>query len=403
MAGYLADVDNVPFFGALYNFAVVNDERSICPTGWKVPDDGDWIDLTGNLGMPEWEYYHVGWKGAQDSVGYKMRTQAFSNGSNASGFSAIPSGYFSRNGYMYDIGSATLFWTETGEGAMAWRRGLGHNPGIGRTMSFDREGNSIRCLKASPNVNEPGSVCDDGNAETYNDAWDASGSECTGIAGVAADGSGPCSGETAVVYHGVTYPLVEIGGQCWFRENLQTIQFTNGDTIPNLFSGYSHGALGSLTGSGPAMTAYGAELGNLSHFGGMYNHTAIVDERGVCPTGWHVPNDDEWVELSAHLGMDEAEWYNSNTWSGTSANVGAQLREKSFANGENGSGFSARGSGIFSINGYFYEPGQGGYYWTSSSDVGGAWSRILSSNVPDAISRQQYTPEMGMSVRCLLD
>lgn len=286
---------------------------------------------------------------------------------------------------------------------MAWRRGLGNHPGIKREMSFDGDGNSIRCLKALPVVNEPGSACDDGNAETYNDAWDASGSECTGIAGVAADGSGPCSGETAVVYHGVAYPLVEIGDQCWFRENLQTIQFTNGDTIPNLFSGYAHGVLGSLTGAGPAVTAYGAQLGNLSHFGGMYNHTAVVDERGVCPTGWHVPSDDEWVELSAHLGMDEADWYNSNTWSGSSANVGAQLREKSFANGENGSGFSARGSGIFSISGYFYEPGQGGYYWTSSSDVGGAWSRILSSNVPEALRRQQYTPESGMSVRCLMD
>ncbi len=41
-----------------------------------------------------------------------------------------------------------------------------------------------------------------------------------------------CNGQTSLTYDGRTYDLVEIGGQCWFADNLATDQYRNGDAIP---------------------------------------------------------------------------------------------------------------------------------------------------------------------------
>ncbi len=41
-----------------------------------------------------------------------------------------------------------------------------------------------------------------------------------------------CNGQTSLTYDGRTYDLVEIGGQCWFADNLATDQYRNGDPIP---------------------------------------------------------------------------------------------------------------------------------------------------------------------------
>ena len=40
-----------------------------------------------------------------------------------------------------------------------------------------------------------------------------------------------CGGLTTLTYNGYTYDLVEIGGQCWFKENLQTTKYKDGTPI----------------------------------------------------------------------------------------------------------------------------------------------------------------------------
>ena len=40
-----------------------------------------------------------------------------------------------------------------------------------------------------------------------------------------------CDGDTAIIYDGYTYNLVEIDGQCWFAENLKTSIYCNNDTM----------------------------------------------------------------------------------------------------------------------------------------------------------------------------
>ena len=39
----------------------------------------------------------------------------------------------------------------------------------------------------------------------------------------------------------------------------------------------------------------------------LYNWYAVDDARGLCPSGWHVPTDGEFMTLEMELGMSESE------------------------------------------------------------------------------------------------
>jgi hypothetical protein len=40
-------------------------------------------------------------------------------------------------------------------------------------------------------------------------------------------------------------------------------------------------------------------------YGKLYNWYAVNDPRGLAPTGWHVPSDDEWTILTNYLGIQD--------------------------------------------------------------------------------------------------
>ena len=94
----------------------------------------------------------------------------------------------------------------------------------------------------------------------------------------------PCRGEISVNYHGYDYDLVEIGDQCWFREDLKTNKYKNGESIyANLLSGES------------APAGYLPPCNSIC--GNVYNKFAVIDDRGLCPAGFHIPTSLEWSEL----------------------------------------------------------------------------------------------------------
>ena len=39
------------------------------------------------------------------------------------------------------------------------------------------------------------------------------------------------------------------------------------------------------------------EVSNLADYGRLYNWYAVDDARGLCPSGWHVPTDEEYTTL----------------------------------------------------------------------------------------------------------
>ncbi len=215
-----------------------------------------------------------------------------------------------------------------------------------------------------------------------------------------------------VSYQGYDYATVLIGEQCWFAENLRSENYENGDAIPANLSNSEW----QYTGSG-AVAVYGEgsstcyhhspdgdacdETWSINEYGRLYNWYAVVDGRGLCPSGWHVPTDGEWMTMEMALGMSEAE-ANGSGWRGS--NQGTQMKTDygwySGGNGTNSSGFSGLPAGYRAHNGIFYDTGSYGYWWPSST-----WSRGLRYNRED-IFRNISAPGIlgaGYSVRCIRD
>ncbi len=111
-----------------------------------------------------------------------------------------------------------------------------------------------------------------------------------------------CDYEETVNYHGYNYDIVAIGNQCWFAENLRTQSYRDGTPIP--FAGLdADWSAAHQSGTGSWCYPNG-DPEKASFYGLMYNHWLImngIDE--VCPSGWHVPSDSEFLELEMHMGM----------------------------------------------------------------------------------------------------
>jgi uncharacterized protein (TIGR02145 family) len=203
-----------------------------------------------------------------------------------------------------------------------------------------------------------------------------------------------------VSYQSYDYATVLIGDQCWFAENLRNENYDNGDAIP---AGLSDSEWSSTTSGATAV--YGESATNLEIYGRLYNWYAVDDARGLCPSGWHVPTDGEWMTMEMALGMSESE-ANSTGWRGT--DQGTQMKTtygwNGGGNGTNSSGFSGLPGG-FRVNlGFFDLAGDLGSWWSSSPSGSGshAWSRFLSNDY-EGVYRSSFSRRGGFSVRCVRD
>ena len=195
----------------------------------------------------------------------------------------------------------------------------------------------------------------------------------------------------AITYAGLGYSTVQIGDQCWFAENLRTTTYLNGDAIPQ---NLSNGDWSSTTSG--AMAFYN----NGPAYGGLYNWFAVDDARGLCPSGWHVPTDGEWMTMEMALGMSETD---ANSAGHRGTDQGTQMKTTygwyDDGNGTNSSGFSGLPGGYRGFNGQFNYAGSDGGWWSSSPDGSNAWFRYLYDY--ENVSRYYYNPRFGFSVRCV--
>ena len=205
-----------------------------------------------------------------------------------------------------------------------------------------------------------------------------------------------------VSYHGYDYATVQIGEQCWFAENLRTELYRNGDFIPANLSDSEW----SSTASG-AVAVYGEDSGcesyspdgdacdpawSLNEYGRLYNWYAVDDARGLCPSMWHVPTDEEWIVMSDFLGGSSVAGYQMKTNYGW-YNGGS---------GSNSIGYAGLASGFRRITGSFDNAGISGNWWSSSLSVSSAWYRDLDS-VDSNLDRGTHSQNFGFSVRCIKD
>ena len=141
-------------FGALYNWFVVNNTKSIAPKGWHIPTDEEWKTLEKTLGMTDEEVAKTAWRGTNEaekliveaSKGWQVPTIAF--GLNTYGFSAFPSGCRVFNGSINSEKNTAFWWTSTPENSEAWYRYIdGQQKQIFRQHTYKQYGFSIRCVK----------------------------------------------------------------------------------------------------------------------------------------------------------------------------------------------------------------------------------------------------------------
>jgi uncharacterized protein (TIGR02145 family) len=188
-----------------------------------------------------------------------------------------------------------------------------------------------------------------------------------------------------------TCPSVKIGTQTWMTKNLNVAVFRNGDPIPQAKTIKEWESAGNS--NKPAWCYYDFNPANDEPYGKLYNWFAINDFRGIAPTGWHVPNDDEWFTLEEFLGGFDI----------AGAKMKAQTGWKSNGNGNDSSGFNGCPSGFCNDAGQFNSIGAYGYWWsTSEEDAYNAFARNLNC-FDNLLFRANSIKGYGYSVRCLRD
>lgn len=126
-----------PYGNYLYNWFAVNDPRGLAPQGFHVPSDDEWTQLT--------ELF-----GGGDIAGGKLKCTDW-DGTNSSGFSALPGGYRDVHyGSFFDLGDGGFWWSSSPyfSHPHAWVRTLfsGYSD-VDRKIYNVRNGFSVRCIK----------------------------------------------------------------------------------------------------------------------------------------------------------------------------------------------------------------------------------------------------------------
>ena len=206
----------------------------------------------------------------------------------------------------------------------------------------------------------------------------------------------PCPGALTVTdFDGNIYHSVQVGSQCWTKSNLRVSRYRNGDIIP---TGLSNSAWENTTSG--AYAIYNSDPVNDGLYGKLYNHYAVADNRGLCPTGWHVPSDSEWTTLENHLG-------GAGVAGGALKSTallptpGGWIPPNSGAT--NSSGFSAPPGGIRGTTGQFMNMSSYGAWWSTTVLSGSiARGRGLRNSYGDLQIGASYRVD-GFSVRCCRD
>jgi uncharacterized protein (TIGR02145 family) len=211
-----------------------------------------------------------------------------------------------------------------------------------------------------------------------------------------------CNGQDSLLYNDTYYDLVEINGQCWFAENLATANYNDGTAIPNV-TGFS--AWGAL--STPAYCWYNNNISYKPVYGGLYNYFA-VQTGNLCPTGWHVASDCDWMYLENSLGLSPVDQSTSG-WRGAALPLGGKLKNNAWTSpnlgASNSSGFSALPGGfrMGTSSATFSGIVNYGFWWTSSNNnTNTAWHRGMGYN-EFGLDRDILIKKYGASVRCIKD
>ena len=140
---------NKVIYGLLYNWFAVADNHNIAPAGWHVPSDDELQTLMDYLGG----YVIAGGKmktrGTLQS-GNGLWYEPNEGATNESGFSSLPGGIRSGDGYYYELGKFALYWSASEyDSNNAWHRYLDYyTSDVVRLSNGNKQyGFSVRCVR----------------------------------------------------------------------------------------------------------------------------------------------------------------------------------------------------------------------------------------------------------------
>ncbi len=313
--------------------------QGICPEGWHIPTGHEFKVL---------EQF------SNDEAKKLLAIGESDDANNETGFSALFAGRRGDvNGTFSEIDELTYFYSSSKSSLSSYKYNLKldkFSSGITINAKIETNGLSVRCIKGE-------------NANTYSE---------------------PCPEIPTLTYQGKTYNTVQIGEQCWLKENLNV-----GTRIPSSTAQSNNGAVEKY--------CYDNDETNCDIYGGLYQWNEAMEyasqegAQGICPTGWHIPTRNELGSLMSAVFLD-----------------GNALKAVGQGSGE-GVGIDARGFSALLTGQYWYDNnfawlGDKTYFWSSSEMstdaaryiiVNGDDNKIISTSMPKNLS--------GISIRCLKD
>jgi len=204
-----------------------------------------------------------------------------------------------------------------------------------------------------------------------------------------------CVGIPTVAYAGKVYNTVQIGTQCWLKENLDVGTQVNGSAIQT-----NNGTIEKY--------CYNDDPANCTTYGGLYEWAEAVaytngaadltlanppltgNVQGICPTGWHIPTNAEYQTLATAVSN------NSNALKAVGQGTGA-------GSGTNTSGFSALLAGYCKYGGTFLSLGGHAFFWSSTEQDAASADYMELIFDKSNINFISYGKGHGFSVRCTKD
>jgi uncharacterized protein (TIGR02145 family) len=192
-----------------------------------------------------------------------------------------------------------------------------------------------------------------------------------------------CQGVDSLYYGDQWYHSVQIGSQCWLKENLNI-----GKMVPAVQD--------QANGNSIEKYCYNNDPSNCSLYGGLYQlrtamqYTRKNGARGICPIGWHIPSGDEFDTLISFVNGD-----------------GDALKSVGQGTGTNSSGFSAMLSGANSLSSFLNLSVEADY-WTSNTSVDFHYNSLNAEyltiqNNSSVYRGLPFYGVNGITVRCLKD
>ncbi len=217
---------------------------------------------------------------------------------------------------------------------------------------------------------------------------------------------------------GNIYPVVTIGQQQWMAQNLRTTRYADSTAITHAvtdseWAGNTSGAYTIYPHD--VVDGINSEEEMVEKYGKLYNWHAVNHDQNICPAGWKMPDDDDWIELVNFIiaDIEEVDEDNLGNVLKSCRQVNSPLGEDCYTfehprwsshhthYGTDDYGFNGLPAGVRYANGIFGAVGNNGQWWSSteaSETQGRRRNMTFSSGAFGAFNQNKL---IGLSIRCV--